>query len=199
VFFVAVDSNLASDPLQLAWVREQLATLDRTRFPHVVAFMHHPALSSGPHGLGTLEPQTIAVRSLYMPLFREHHVRLVLAGHDHLYDHWVERYTDGGRDYRLDQIVTGGGGAPIYTYRGEPDLAAYLAAGSSQALRVEHLAKPGTTVASNPNHFVAIEVDGDRLTAELIAPADPAFAPFAGRPAIELTDAPAAGRPTDTR
>jgi 3',5'-cyclic AMP phosphodiesterase CpdA len=189
VFVIAVDSNQASDPLQLAWVSDQLARLDRVRFPTVVVFLHHPPFSSGPHGVGTLEAQTLAVRSLYMPLFRRHHVRLLLAGHDHVYDHWVERYRDGGRDYRLDELVTGGGGAPTYTYRGEPDLTAYVAAGSAMQVRLEHLARPATTVARNPNHFVVIEIDGEKISSMVVAPNDRSFGPFDGRAEKALNDA----------
>ena len=58
--------------------------------------------------------------------FRKHHVRMTIGGHDHLLDHFVERYDDERRTYRMDHIVSGGGGAPTYTYRGEPDLQAYL-------------------------------------------------------------------------
>jgi hypothetical protein len=154
--------------------------------------MHHPPFSSGPHGIGDLEAQTLAVRSLYMPLFRRYHVRLLLAGHDHFYDHWVERYTDAGRDYRLDELITGGGGAPTYTYRGEPDLDAYVAAGAAMRVRLEHLARPATTVAGNPNHFVVIEIDGEQISSTVIAPRAPSFAPFAGRAQIDLNDANAA-------
>ena len=87
-FFIAFDSNIASDPIQLAWVADQLEHLDRARYHHVIAFFHHPPFSSGPHGgasaapvPGTgqkapdrLEPQTVAIRTMYMPLFRKHHV-----------------------------------------------------------------------------------------------------------------------------
>ena len=107
VFVIAIDSNIAADQIQLAWATSQLEHLDRTRYHHVIAVFHHPPFSSGPHGgaaapmatpprAAGLEPQTIAVRELYMPLFRRHHVRMVIAGHDHLYDHWVEYYTDNG-------------------------------------------------------------------------------------------------------
>src|SRR6476646_7861662 len=103
-FFIAIDSNIASDAVQLAWVTAQLDHLDRSRFRHVVAFFHHPPFSSGPHGgaSGTPmpgtgekapdrpEPQTVAVRTLYVPLFRKHHVAMMVCGHDHLYDHFVE-------------------------------------------------------------------------------------------------------------
>jgi hypothetical protein len=190
VFVIAIDSNIASDPLQLEWVTGQLERLDRVRFPHVVAFMHHPPYSSGPHGGATMEPQTLAVRSLYMPLFRKHHVRMVASGHEHFFEHWTERYLDGAQPYRIDTVVTGGGGAPTYTYRGEPDLAAYVAAAPGQEVKVEHVAKPGMTIPENPFHFVVIEVDGNRLTAEVVATGNAAFTPFGGSNRFELTDRP---------
>jgi hypothetical protein len=124
-----------------------------------------------------------------MPLFRRHHVDLLVNGHDHLFDHWIERYEDGGRSYRMDVIVTGGGGAPIYTYAGEPDLAGYAADGRAANVRVEHLTKPGTTEADNPHHFVVIRVDGDRLSLEVIAIGDTPFTPYpGGLSRIALTD-----------
>jgi 3',5'-cyclic AMP phosphodiesterase CpdA len=195
VFIIAIDTTIADDPLQLAWVTKVLQELDRRRFSHVFAFQHYPPFSSGPHGgVGIVEPQTLAIRTLYMPLFRRHHVRLILAGHEHLLEHWVERYTDAGRDYRIDAIVTGGGGAPIYTYRGEPDQTAYVAAGAPQNVRLEHLVTPGRTIAENPNHFVLVEVDGDRLSIEAIAAGNAPFTPYNGRSKTELTD-PVTRRP----
>ena len=188
MFLLAIDSNIASDPVQLAWVTDQLARIDRVRFPHIIAFFHHPVFSSGPHGGDNVEPQTIALRSLYAPLFRRHHVRMTMAGHDHLYDHWVERYADGGQVYRRDDIVTGGGGAPVYTYKGEPDLQAYQMAGAAFDLRVQHLAAPGPLNVDNPHHFVVIQVDGDRLSLEVVGIGPTPFAPFGGRSRIELTD-----------
>ena len=160
----------------------------------MVAFFHHPPFSSGPHGGASADPvpgtgvkapdrvetQTTAIRNLYMPLFRKHHVRMIVAGHDHLYDHWVERYEDQGTTYRMDTIVTGGGGAPIITYNGEPDLRAYLAASAAAGVKVEHMMKPGPTVADNPHHFVAITVDGDRLSLEVIGTGAAPYTPYPG-------------------
>jgi len=189
VFVISIDTTVAADPLQLAWVSDLLEHLDRSRFPHVIAFQHYPPYSSGPHGgAGIIEPQTLAVRTLYMPLFRRHHVSLVLAGHEHLLEHWVERYSDNGRDGRIDTIVTAGGGAPIYTYRGEPDLTAYLAAGAAQNVRVEHLVTPGRTIPENPNHFVIVQVDGDRLSVEAVAVGNASFTPYNGQSRFELAD-----------
>jgi hypothetical protein len=188
-FFIAFDSNLVDDRLQLAWVTDQLEHLDRARYKHIVAFFHHPVFSSGPHGgVARVEPQTLAVRTSYMPLFRKHHVRLIVTGHDHLYDHWVERYIDNGVSYRIDSIVTGGGGAPLYAYNGEPDLADYVAAGQVQQVRVEHLAKPAPVAADNPHHFVIVQVDGDRLSLEMVGIGPAPFTPFDGRSRISLSD-----------
>ncbi|MEO6237318.1 MAG: metallophosphoesterase, partial [Vicinamibacterales bacterium] len=127
VFVIALDSNIVADTLQLSWIANQLEHLDRARYHHVIAFFHHPPFSSGPHGGASAEPlpgtgrkapdrveaQTTAIRTMYMPLFRQYHVRMVVTGHDHLFDHWVERYDDNGVAYRMDSIVTGGGGAPL--------------------------------------------------------------------------------------
>ena len=135
-----------------------------------------------------VERQTAAMRGLYAPLFRKHRVRLTITGHDHLYDHWVERYTEAGMPYRRDDLVTGGGGAPIYTYRGEPDVQAYLAEGADRNVRLQHLAKPGATTAENPHHFVVIQVDGDRLSLEVIAAGGAEYAPYAGGRQVDLDD-----------
>jgi acid phosphatase type 7 len=189
VYVISFDSNSAADPEQLRWVSDHLERVDRKRFKTVAVFMHHPPYSSGPHGVPAgIEPQTLAVRSLWMPLFRKHHVRLVLAGHEHVFEHWVERYTDQSRPYRMDVVVTGGGGAPITAYRGEPDLATYLADGASQNLSVEHVVKPAPTVTENPNHFVIIEVDGDNIRQEVVALGTTPFAPFDGRTHQTLAD-----------
>jgi 3',5'-cyclic AMP phosphodiesterase CpdA len=189
VFAIAIDSNVAADPVQRAWVTDQLDHLDRRRFPIVVAVMHHPPYSSGPHGTArNLEAATLAVRNVYMPLFRRHHVRLIAAGHEHMFEQWVERYEEAGMEYRMDTIVTGGGGAPTYTYRGEPDLTMYLAAGAAEGVRVTHLAKPGATLAESPNHIVVITVDDTRLSEEVIAAGDARFAPFNGQSRIDLTE-----------
>jgi hypothetical protein len=188
-FLIALDSNIASDALQLAWVADQLEHLDRARYRHVVAFFHHPPFSSGPHGgPNHVEPPTQAIRTSYMPLFRTHHVRLIVAGHDHLFDHFVERYDDNGAAHRIDAIVTGGGGAPLYGYSGEPDLTGYLADGAAQNVRVEHLVRPSPIAAENPHHFVVIQVDGEQLSLEVVGIDAVPYAPYSGSARIQLSN-----------
>ena len=79
-FVLGLDSNISGDPVQLEWTSRQLQGLDRTRYRHVVAVFHHPIFSSGPHGGSIVETQTEAFRLLYMPIFRRHHVRMLLVG-----------------------------------------------------------------------------------------------------------------------
>ena len=168
-FVMAFDSNIAEDSTQLAWVRGQLEGLDRTRFTHVVAFFHHPAYSSGPHGGTTIERPTLAVRANYMPLFRKHNVQMLFTGHEHFFEHFVERYRDAaGQPRRIDQIVSGGGGAPLYTYQGEPDLRAYQQAAGADSSRVTHLVRPGSKAGDNPYHYTVVHVDGARVSLEVI-------------------------------
>jgi hypothetical protein len=168
-FIIALDSNIATDDKQYEWVKAQLEGLDRDRYRHVIAFFHHPPFSSGPHGGARVEPPTAALRARYQPLFRLHRVRMTFSGHEHLFEHWVERYEDSaGRKYRLDHVVTGGGGAPLYPYTGEPDLREYLRSSAAEKVAVEHLVKPGPDRGDNPYHYVVAQVDGDRIKLEVI-------------------------------
>lgn len=169
-FVLAFDSNIAADSTQFAWARAQLEGLDRSRYVNIVAFFHHPAYSSGPHGGSNIERPTVAVRDKWMPLFRKHGVQLLVTGHEHFFEHWVERYRDAqGTRRRMDQLVTGGGGAPLYGYRGEPDLRPYLAASGADSARVDHLVRPGMDPGDNPYHFVVVNVDGDRMWLEVLS------------------------------
>jgi hypothetical protein len=132
-----------------------------------VAFFHHPVFSSGPHGVRT-EPPSLAMRQRYMPLFRKHHLTLIFNGHEHLYEHWIERYEQDGRRYRIDEIVTGGGGAPLYAYQGRPDLRDYLAAGKPEKVSVQQLVRPGPEPGDTPHHYLVAQVDGDRVRVDVV-------------------------------
>lgn len=167
-FVVALDSNIAGDDTQFEWVKAQLAGLDRARYTNVIAFFHHPPFSSGPHGGPTLEAPALALRTRYLPLFREHHVRMTITGHEHLFEHWVERYEEGTSRYRMDHLVTGGGGAPLYTYQGEPALKDYLAAGAASKVALQHLVKPGVWAGDNPHHYLVVHVDGEDIRIDVV-------------------------------
>jgi 3',5'-cyclic AMP phosphodiesterase CpdA len=76
VLLIGLDSNLADDPDQLAWLDETLAgSTERWR----IVLLHHPAYSAGYQG------SNLAVRRRFVPLFDRYGVQLVLSGHDHDY------------------------------------------------------------------------------------------------------------------
>jgi hypothetical protein len=168
-FVIALDANIAGDDKQYQWIKGQLEGLDRTRYVHVVVFCHQAPFSSGPHGGAKVEEPTVELRKRYMPLFNAQHVRAVFSGHEHLFEHWVERYTDAGWPHRMDLVVSGGGGAPIYGYTGEPDLNDYLKANEQNKVSLQHLVKPGIERGENPYHFVIVRVDGEKLDMEVIS------------------------------
>jgi Calcineurin-like phosphoesterase len=166
-FVLGLDANIAGDEKQYQWAKVQLEGLDRSRYVNVIIFCHQAPFSSGPHGGSKVEQSTTELRKRYMPLFQAHHVRAVFSGHEHLFEHWVEHYTDGTGRHRMDLVVSGGGGAPLYGYRGEPDLRDYLKANESSEVTLEHLVRPGVDRGSSPYHYVVVRVDGDRLEMEV--------------------------------
>ncbi|HEY3449599.1 MAG TPA: metallophosphoesterase [Myxococcales bacterium] len=100
------DSAYGAGSDQLAFAQQTLADFAADpglRF--VFVQMHQGAYSSGSHG------SNATIRSLYAPLFEQYGVDIVFSGHDHDY----ERSTTNGVKY----VVTGGGGAPLYSVPGE--------------------------------------------------------------------------------
>jgi 3',5'-cyclic AMP phosphodiesterase CpdA len=75
--FFALDSNYM-DPQQLNWLETQL---QGSKAPWKIPYFHHPLYSDGRfHGADT------DLRVLLEPLFRKHGVRVVLSGHEHVYE-----------------------------------------------------------------------------------------------------------------
>lgn len=168
-FVIGFDANIAGDQKQFEWVKSQLEGVDQRRYVNVIVFCHQAPFSSGPHGGPEVEPPTVELRNKYMPLFRAHHVRAVFSGHEHLFEHWVEHYTDASGRHRMDLIVSGGGGAPIYTYTGEPKLEAYLKANEASKVELQHLVKPSVDAGLNPYHYLLVRVDGENLDMQVIS------------------------------
>jgi hypothetical protein len=69
----------------------------------------------------------------------------------------------------MDLVVSGGGGAPIYAYTGEPDLTDYQKANETNKVTLQHLVKPSVDRGLNPYHFVIVRVDGEKLDMEVIS------------------------------
>jgi Calcineurin-like phosphoesterase len=168
-FVIAFDADIAGDEKQFQWVKSQLEGINHTRYVNVIAFCHQAPFSSGPHGGPNLEPPTAILRERYMPLFHANHVRILFSGHEHLFEHWVEHYSDSSGTHRMDLIVSGGGGAPIYAYTGEPDVTDYLKANAASHVTLDHLVKPSVERGLNPYHYLLVRVDGDRLDVQVLS------------------------------
>jgi len=168
-FVVGFDADIAGDEKQFQWVKAQLEGVDRKRYVNIIVFCHQAPFSSGPHGGPKVEEATVELRTKYMPLFHANHVRIVFSGHEHLFEHWVEHYTDTSGTHRMDLVVSGGGGAPLYAYSGEPNLDDYRKANEALKIKLDHIVKPGVDRGSNPYHYLIVRVDGDKLDMQVIA------------------------------
>jgi 3',5'-cyclic AMP phosphodiesterase CpdA len=94
---------------QLDWLKSDL---DAHAGECIVAYMHHPRFSSGPHD----------DRDRMRPIWRElvqHGVAVAIAGHDHIYERFAPMDADGNRDSLrgVRQFVVGTGGADRYDIR----------------------------------------------------------------------------------
>lgn len=85
------------DQAQLDWIRAFFAG---SQARHRMACFHEPLWSPGPNG------SSPALQRALLPVLREAGVELVFCGHDHMY----YRTSREG----LVQVVTAGGGAPLY-------------------------------------------------------------------------------------
>jgi hypothetical protein len=109
VHFVVLDSNgkHSTADAQYAWTRQDLTGSD-ARWKVVV--FHHPIYSSGAHA------SNITMRTTYAPLFAQTNVDLIVVGHDHNYQlsRPIRHLSEPAQQHPYVQVVSGGGGAPLY-------------------------------------------------------------------------------------
>jgi hypothetical protein len=80
VRFFVFDTNLM-DEKQVAWIGD---TLERSQEEWKIAYFHHPLYSDGDrHG------SNVELRVVLEPLLVRHHVNVVFAGHEHIYERTV--------------------------------------------------------------------------------------------------------------
>lgn len=100
IHLVFLDSNAYEQLAQEQWLEADLAAARRRGVRAIIALTH-----DGPYSRGIHRGNQLA-RERYVPIMAKHHVDLLVAGHDHLY----QRGEAGGIRY----IVSGGGGAGLY-------------------------------------------------------------------------------------
>jgi hypothetical protein len=104
VHFVVLDTNGMGNPAQKAWLAQDLARARHDRARAIFAFCHEPPWSHGVHGNAP-----VMIRD-YAPLLAAAHTDVLFCGHDHIYERGTGQTPSG----KLDYVVTGGGGAPLY-------------------------------------------------------------------------------------
>lgn len=104
IHFIILDSNsdLSEDSEQYQWFEADLRNIGE-EIKFVIAVLHHPPFSTGPHGD---DEKVMALREILVPLFEQYGVDMVFAGHDHFYERSLYN--------NIYYIVSGGGGAPLY-------------------------------------------------------------------------------------
>ena len=111
--------------------------------PWKFVVFHIPPYSTGRHG------SALSVRETLSPLFESNGVQIVFTGHDHDY----ERSIANGVVY----IVSGGGGAPLYSQVGSSEWSVYF---------------------ESTLHFLLASIDGDMLRVAAIRPDGSRFDAF---------------------
>jgi hypothetical protein len=100
-FSLSTETELGAGSEQAQWLEQQLAdAASQPGHRFSVAYLHRPMMTLADY------TQQRAEREHFAPIFRQHGVRLVLQGHVHGY----ERFVDG----ELSYITTGGGGAALH-------------------------------------------------------------------------------------
>ena len=100
VHVVVLDSNAYELPEQEQWLEADLAAARARGVRAILAITH-----DGPYSRGIHRGNQRA-RERYVPILVRHHVDLIAAGHDHLYQR--------GEADGIRYVVSGGGGAGLY-------------------------------------------------------------------------------------
>lgn len=104
IHFIVLDSSsdISAGSQQYLWLLSDLEVVSGEARP-IVAIFHHPIFTSEAGGHTADEKEW---GPILLPLFEEHGVRIVFAGHIHAYERL--KYND------IYFVTTGGGGAPLY-------------------------------------------------------------------------------------
>jgi len=134
--FVCLDSNIPGQERKITdgqykWLERMISN---SGYEHKFVFVHHPLYpenGKGRHYEKCLDKYP-AERDRLEGLFAKYKVNIVFVGHEHLY---LRKVVDG-----IVQIITGGGGAPLYI--GDKEGGFY--------------------------HFILVTVDGNEVTGKVI-------------------------------
>jgi 3',5'-cyclic AMP phosphodiesterase CpdA len=133
---VFLDSNAYGRIEQEQWLDDDLRSARERHVRAIIALTHDGPFSRGDHrGNST-------ARDRYVPILVKHHVDLLLAGHDHLYQR--------GEKAGIRYIVSGGGGAGLYKVSCGEDGKPACPDDGMQKVISEH-------------HYIALTIESDRM------------------------------------
>ena len=130
---------LGEGSAQYRWLTNDLATTPK---PWKVLFFHAPVITSGPHRWDNdgVVYDRLELQRVLLPVAARYGVQVLFSGHDHAFERFAP--LSG-----VHQVVSGGGGYPLYPlYQWDPATAQYAAV----------------------YHHVRVTVDHDRLCVEAV-------------------------------
>ncbi len=179
--FIILDSNLknAEHRAQLHWLKNHLTEL-RLRRPQAWLFvmLHEPIFNIAGN-------RSHWGHDDVLPLLQEARVDFVLAGHSHLYERICPIRSPNGSV--IQHIVSGGGGAPLYSAKPSPLLAHGI------GISVHHYCL--FTVAPDSVAVLVKQPDGEIIDSFTVARPGPASASPANVVVENLPDKPPASLP----
>lgn len=141
----------------LAWLREDLAAADQNRaaVPFVVVVHHRGLYTTSSHAD---DADVLDLRRTLAPLYDQHHVDLVVNGHDHAYER--SKVLRAGADPRGAPALAGAGQGTVYVVNAGAGADAY---GVSEAPFIEKAATFGKGTAFDGVYGV-LTLEGRKLT-----------------------------------
>jgi len=108
VVMISSETDYAADSPQHTWLASDLAAVDRTTTPWVIALWHRPWYCSNNAHQGEGENMRVSIE----PLFDQYKVDIGFTGHVHAYERITEMYDFKPTAGKTAYFVVGNGGTP---------------------------------------------------------------------------------------
>ncbi|MES1208660.1 MAG: metallophosphoesterase [Pseudomonadota bacterium] len=149
VHFVLLSTNDMGNMAQRDWLRADLARAKENHARAIFAFCHEGPWSHGIHG------NSEVMGRVYAPILAAAHVDVLFSGHDHIYERGVGVTPSG----KLNYVVTGGGGAPLY-----PTSCRAASGPPLVDTRAVRPCPPSVVALTQTYHYILVEVDKSGIT-----------------------------------
>jgi hypothetical protein len=120
IVMLSSESDYSATSPQIKWLQSDLAAVDRTVTPWVIALWHRPWYCSNHAHQGEGEQMRLTIE----PVLNQHSVDIVFNGHVHAYERVTEMYNFVPTPGKTSYFVCGNGGTPeglAGTWLSKPD------------------------------------------------------------------------------